>query len=205
MDTGEKIKSLRKSMGLTQTELGEKVGVKKNAVSKWECGRVEGIPVSTLKVLAKLFNVDASYLMDNDIQENSEQFKKVRRIPIMGRISAGLPVLAEQNIEGYTYTDMNGGAEYFGLRVKGDSMTAARINDGDTLIVRRQDEVESGQIAVVMVGDDEATVKRFYQAGDTVTLMPQSTNPAHQPQIYNIKTTSVRVIGLVVKNEINVS
>ena len=64
MGVGDKIKSLRKSMGLTQTELGEKVGVKKNAVSKWECGRVEDIPTSTIKALATLFNVPPSYLID---------------------------------------------------------------------------------------------------------------------------------------------
>ena len=67
MDMGSKIKTLRKAMGLTQTELGERVGVKKNAVSKWECGRVEGIPASTLKALANLFQVPVSYLVDNEI------------------------------------------------------------------------------------------------------------------------------------------
>jgi len=66
MGVGDKIKALRKSMGLTQTELGEKVGVKKNAVSKWECGRVEDIPTSTLKALATLFNVPTSYLIDDE-------------------------------------------------------------------------------------------------------------------------------------------
>ena len=66
MGVGEKIKFLRKSMGLTQTELGEKVGVKKNAVSKWECGRVEDIPTSTIKALATLFDVPPSYLIDDE-------------------------------------------------------------------------------------------------------------------------------------------
>lgn len=69
MTIGEKIKSLRKSLGLTQTELGERVGVKKNAVSKWECGRVEGIPTSTIKALANLFNVPPSYLIDDEQDE----------------------------------------------------------------------------------------------------------------------------------------
>ena len=69
MTVGEKIKALRKSIGLTQTELGQKVGVQKNAVSKWECGRVEDIPTSTIKQLANLFNVPASYLIDDDASE----------------------------------------------------------------------------------------------------------------------------------------
>ena len=83
----------------------------------------------------------------------------------MGLISAGLPLYAEQHIEGYTYTDLNHGEEYFALRVKGDSMNAARINDNDVLIVRKQCTVENGEIAVVMVGDNDAVVKRFYQNG----------------------------------------
>ena len=66
MSVGDKIKSLRKAMGLTQTELGDRVGVKKNAVSKWECGRVEDIPTSTIKALANLFDVPPSYLIDDE-------------------------------------------------------------------------------------------------------------------------------------------
>lgn len=140
-----------------------------------------------------------SNLLANTLQSiNPENF---HRIPILGRISAGMPLYAEQHIEGYTLTDLNGGAEYFALRVSGDSMNAARIQDGDVLIVRRQDEVENGEVAVVMVGDEDATVKRFYATGSTVTLMPQSTNPEHQPQIYDTSKTKIRVIGRVVKVE----
>lgn len=140
-----------------------------------------------------------SNLLANALQPiNPENF---HRIPILGRISAGMPLYAEQHIEGYTLTDLNGGAEYFALRVSGDSMNAARIQDGDVLIVRRQDEVENGEVAVVMVGDEDATVKRFYATGSTVTLMPQSTNPEHQPQIYDTSKTTIRVIGRVVKVE----
>lgn len=124
-----------------------------------------------------------------------------RRIPILGRISAGLPLYAEQHIEGYTVTDLNGQAEYFALIVHGDSMNALGINDGYRIIVRRQDEVENGQVAVVMVGDEDATVKRFYASGGTITLMPQSTNPEHQPQIYDPAKTPVMVIGRVVRVE----
>ena len=123
------------------------------------------------------------------------------RIPILGRVSAGLPLYAEQHIEGYTVTDLNGGAEYFALTVRGDSMNAIGICDGYRVLVRRQDEVENGQVAVVMVGDEDATVKRVYATGTTVTLMPQSTNPAHQPQIYDPAKTPVRIIGRVVRVE----
>lgn len=204
MTIGDKIKIQRKRLGLTQTEFGEKLGVKTNAVSKWECNRVEDIPTSKIKAMAALFEVPPSYLIDDDSLPSSAvpiDLTSRHRIPILGRIAAGLPLYAEQNIEGYTMTDLNGGAEYFALRVSGDSMNAARIEDGDIIIVRRQDEVENGELAVVMVGDDDATVKRFYSTASTVTLMPQSRNPAHQPQMYDLKRTKIRVLGKVVKVE----
>lgn len=204
MTIGDKIKIQRKRLGLTQTELGEKLGVKTNAVSKWECNRVEDIPTSKIKAMAVLFEVPPSYLIDDDSLPPSAapiDLTSRHRIPILGRIAAGLPLYAEQNIEGYTLTDLNGGAEYFALRVTGDSMNAARIEDGDVIIVRRQDEVENGELAVVMVGDDDATVKRFYSTDSTVTLMPQSRNPIHQPQIYDLEKTKIKVLGKVVKVE----
>ena len=204
MTIGDKIKIQRKRLGLTQTELGEKLGVKTNAVSKWECNRVEDIPTSKIKAMADLFEVPPSYLIDDDSLPPSAapiDLTSRHRIPILGRIAAGLPLYAEQNIEGYTLTDLNGGAEYFALRVTGDSMNAARIEDGDVIIVRRQDEVENGELAVVMVGDDDATVKRFYSTDSTVTLMPQSRNPIHQPQIYDLEKTKIKVLGKVVKVE----
>ena len=204
MTIGDKIKIQRKRLGLTQTELGEKLGVKTNAVSKWECNRVEDIPTSKIKAMAVLFEVPPSYLIDDDSLPPSAapiDLTSRHRIPILGRIAAGLPLYAEQNIEGYTLTDLNGGAEYFALRVTGDSMNAARIEDGDVIIVRRQDEVENGELAVVMVGDDDATVKRFYSTDSTVTLMPQSRNPIHQPQIYDLEKIKIKVLGKVVKVE----
>ena len=123
----------------------------------------------------------------------------VHEIPILGYISAGLPLYADEHIEGYTYTDRNGGAEYFALRVKGDSMNASRINDGDILIVRRQPIVENGEIAVVRVNEDNATVKRFKREGDIVQLIPQSYNPEHQIQIYDLKKDKIDVVGKVIE------
>ena len=93
----------------------------------------------------------------------------------------------------------SGGAEYFGLRVGGDSMNALRINEGDIIIVRRQEEVEQGEVAVVLVDGEDATVKRFYSSDTTVTLMPQSTNPEHKPQMYDLSKTPIRVLGKVVE------
>lgn len=209
MEMSKKIYLLRTENHLTQSEFAKIAGATDKAVSSWEKG-TRSPKLQYTKPICEHFGIDLHEFIDesNDIYKPglppnaiSIDLTSQHRIPILGRIAAGLPLYAEQNIEGYTLTDLNGGAEYFALRVSGDSMNAARIEDGDLIIVRRQDEVENGELAVVMVGDDDATVKRFYATKDTVTLMPQSRNPEHQPQIYDLKKTKIRVLGLVVKCE----
>ena len=206
----DRLKLLRAQQDLTQQALANRLEISKSSVNMYERGEREP-GFQTLEAIADLFNVDMDYLLGkSDIPNRSAAendahlipFAPTQRIPILGRIRAGLPLYAEEHVEGYTYTELNGGAEYFALRVTGDSMNAARIGDGDTLIIRRQECVENGQIAVVLVGDDEATVKRFFRNGHTVTLMPQSTNPVHQPQIYDAREIQIRVIGLVVQSMI---
>ena len=167
--------------------------------------RKQILDLTDINEIAKCLNVTVSWLMGEDSQEiiapliGTPYNPVIHKIPILGRIAAGLPLYAEEHIEGYTYTEHNGGAEYFALRVKGDSMNAALINDGSLIIVRRQPEVENGQIAVVRVEKDDATVKRFRQDGDVVQLIPQSYNPIHQTQIYDLKNTDIEIIGKVVE------
>ena len=216
MDTVDRLFDLLNKSGLSQQDFASQIGVKKNAVSRWKTRELQSY-TKYLPQIAEALGTTTEYLLTGNgpkqkraVSESDTALPKgaehidlgtFHRIPILGRISAGLPLYAEQHIEGYTLTDLNGGAEYFALRVSGDSMNAARIQDGDILIVRRQEEVENGEVAVVMVGDEDATVKRFYATGDTVTLMPQSTNPEHHPQIYDATKTRIRVIGKVVKVE----
>lgn len=204
----DRFKQLRKEHDLTQQALADRLEISKSSVNMYERGEREP-NFQTLEAIADLFNVDMDYLLGKSHVPSRaaellplEPFAPTHKIPILGRIRAGLPLYAEEHVEGYTFTELNGGAEYFALRVTGDSMNAARIGDGDTLVVRRQECVENGEIAVVLVGDDEATVKRFYKAGHTVTLMPQSTNPVHKPQIYDTRKTSIRIVGLVVQSMI---
>lgn len=216
MDTVDRLFDLLNKSGLSQQDFASQIGVKKNAVSRWKTRELQSY-TKYLPQIAEALGTTTEYLLTGNgpkqkraVSESDTALPKgaehidlgtFHRIPILGRISAGLPLYAEQHIEGYTVTDLNSGAEYFALIVHGDSMNALGINDGYRLIVRRQDEVENGQVAVVMVGDEDATVKRFYTTGDTVTLMPQSTNPEHQPQIYDATKTKIRVIGKVVKVE----
>lgn len=185
--------------GKSQSDLVIYMNTTASTVSDW-CNGKKYPRVDKMQKLADYFGVLKSDLIE---EHNPDvipaDFHPTHRIPVLGRISAGLPLYADEHIEKYIYTELNGGSEYFGLRVVGDSMTAARICDGDIIIVRQQATVEDGEIAVVMVNSDDATVKRFHRSGRTVTLSPQSYNPAHQPQIYDLRETSIRIIGKVVQ------
>lgn len=201
MTTGSYLKARRKKLGLTLEELAGRIGVTRQTLSRYENGVISNIPMDKIERLAEAMHTTPAELLgwqNNDFQE----YHPNQRVPILGRISAGLPLYAEEQVEGYIWVEVGSAGEYFSLRVKGDSMNAAHIFEGNLLIVRKQDIVENGEIAVVMIDDNDATVKRFHRQGNIVTLMPQSTNPEHLPQIYDTKKTSVRIIGKVVKNEI---
>ncbi len=205
----ERIEQRRKQLGLTLDDIAREIGVAKSTIQRYEKGTIETIKLPVIEAIANIMAVDPAWICgktEDMLPASSPDISpydpnKGQRIPILGRIAAGLPIYAEQNIEGYTITDLNGGAEYFALRVRGDSMNALGINDGYRIIVRRQPEVENGEVAVVMVGDEDATVKRFFATDSTVTLMPQSTNPIHQPQMYDLSKVPVKVLGKVVKVE----
>lgn len=194
-----------KNANMNTADLAAALSIPFSTVADWVHGR-KYPRMDKVQAIADYFGILKSDLTEdeNPLPSNAVpiDLSSYHRIPILGRISAGLPLYAEEHIEGYTLTDLNGGAEYFGLRVHGDSMNALRINEGDIIIVRRQEEVEQGEIAVVLVDEEDATVKRFYSSDTTVTLMPQSTNPEHKPQMYDLRKTSIRVLGKVVKLEV---
>lgn len=160
----------------------------------------------TLISLAKFYNVSIDYLLGRTssapsalLPAEATPFNPQNTAPLLGTVRAGLPMYAEENIEGYIPIMQNDGAKYFWLRVSGDSMNAAGMADGDQILVREQPEVENGQPAVVIVNGDEATVKYFRREGNLIILTPKSFNPEHQPQVYDLKNISVRVVGLVVE------
>ena len=121
-----------------------------------------------------------------------------KQVPILGKVTAGLPILAVEDIEGYIPYPDKSGKELFALHVDGLSMINAGILDGDYVIAEKTPVAENGEIVVGMIGD-EATVKYFRQEGNLVVLTPKSFNPVHQPQIYDLKRVQVRVVGLVVE------
>ncbi len=223
--TSERLKDYMQTHHMRQVDIIEMVkpfcdelGVKfnKSDLSQYVSGKTEP-GQDKLVILSRALKVSEPWLMGYDVppepskepqkepknQKKPEltpiEYNPTHKIPVLGRISAGLPLYAEEHIEEYIYTELNGGNEYFGLRVEGDSMNAARICDGDIIIVRQQEQVEDGEIAVVMVGDEDATVKRFHREGRNVFLSPQSFNPANKVQVYDLKETNIRIIGKVVR------
>ena len=197
MTVGEKIKTLRKSIGLTQTELGQRVGVQKNAVSKWECGRVEDIPTSTIKQLANLFDVPASYLIDDDSTQDHKALlplPRMKRWKVIGGTACGSPIHSE--IEEETVlapADIDADRVF---RCIGDSMVGAHIFDGDIVFVKTGEYVEDGRIGVVRI-DDEYTLKRIYRGPDYLEL--RSENPAYPPIIIRGDQENAEIIGRAVQ------
>lgn len=198
MHVGQKIKQLRKAHKLTQEELAKMLDVKPTAVSAWELGRNKPL-MDKLDMMAHYFGVPISYFFEENQIKGSKNRIHFVKLPIVGAISCGNGMLAYQEIEGYEEvpTSWLNGGEYFFLRAKGDSMINAHITDGSLLLIRRQDDVENGEIAAVLI-DDDAVLKRVYKSGDTIIL--QSENPAYKPIIlHKDDMKNVRIIGKLKK------
>ena len=122
------------------------------------------------------------------------------RIPILGAVHAGSPALAIENIEGYEVVDaseISPSHEYFYLRVQGDSMINARIHHGDLVFVRKQDDVASGDIAVVIIDNESAVLKRVLKKGNIIIL--QSENNAYEPMVFtSAELDHIHIIGKVI-------
>jgi len=209
---GNKLRMLRKSGGLTLELAAERLGTTAKTIQRYEKGERK-ITAATLKALVEVLNGEYDAFLQSVRLENPNAFRsplletssrevvRGRQIPILGQMAAGIPILSRENIEGYTIADLSSGAEYFALRVHGDGMNALGVQEGGLLIVRQQENVENGDVAVVRVGDESATVQRFYQMDSTVTLIPPSTNLSRLPQVYDIRRTPIQVFGKVVKVE----
>ena len=121
-------------------------------------------------------------------------------IPILGIIKAGIPIIAQQQIEGYAAADVSPPGEYFYLRVSGDSMQNAGIHTGDLVLIRQQSQAENGQIVACIVRQEDATLKRFRRQGDWVILQPE--NAAYEPYIVPVsdfETGNARILGIAVR------
>lgn len=181
MTIGDKIKKFRLEKNMTQGELGAKLGVTKQTIFKYESGEITNIPLDNIKKLCAIFDVDVTELIDlNWFNVRKVDFKAPsRKIPILGKIAAGTPILAVENHEDYFDTAEFTGAD-FALQIQGDSMIGSRIYDGDIVFIKKQSCVENGQIGAFLI-DGEATLKIFNKQNDTIMLL--SSNPMYPPII----------------------
>lgn len=181
---------------MTQAELSSRSKISKSSISHYLKGDWEGKQDAVYSI-AQVLNVSEAWLMGYDVPMDAEHatpsqpaprpipkgfepMPKMKKIPLVGSIACGTPILAQQNIEKIVDAPEDIRCD-FALRCKGDSMIGAGIHDGDAVYIHIQPEVENGEIAAVRIGE-EATLKRVYYDGTTLTLMPY--NNAYAPMVY---------------------
>lgn len=202
MTTGELIKQRRKDQGISAEMIAEKLKVSPATIYRYENGAIQKIPLEKAKEISKILNIDifsvidfetASDLLFNGLASNVQPMPSTYKVPRLGRIACGDPILAEENIEDYddvpSYIKCD-----FTLICRGDSMINARIFDGDIVCIKADAEVNSGDIAAVLVDDDTATLKRVRLFDDHIILEPE--NPTYKPKVFwNDDMNRVRIIG----------
>ena len=190
MTTGERMKQRRKELGFSAEKVAERLGVSPATIYRYERGDIEKVPGDSLGEIAKILQTTPAYLMGweekpaapapRPIPKGFEPMPKMKKIPLVGSIACGTPILAQQNIEKIVDVPENIRCD-FSLTCHGDSMEGAGIHDRDVVYIRIQPEVENGEIAAVRIGE-EATLKRVYYQNGTLTLMPA--NAAYAPMVY---------------------
>ena len=197
------IKAKRQELGLSQEELAKKVGYKdRTSIAKIETGKVD-LSQSKIIEFANILGVSPSYLMGWDEKEEEKPKGKVKgvKIPVLGRVAAGVPIEMIEDILDYEEIteDMARHGEFFALKIQGDSMSP-RIWNNDVVIVRQQDDAESGEIVIASINGNDAVCKRLQKYSDGIALV--SLNPQYEP-IYlskeDVEEKPVRIIGKVVE------
>lgn len=197
-EISEKILNIILAKDLSYGELSDKTGISKSALQRYATGQTEKIPIDRLQAIARALGTTAAYLMGWDsttspsMPTNTMPMPQMNKVPLVGSIACGAPILAEEHIEDYVDIPRHIPAD-FALTCKGDSMINARIFDGDIVYIKQQETVESGEIAAVLI-DGEATLKRVRLFGDHVVLEPE--NPMYKPFVYwGEEMNDVRILG----------
>ena len=190
----ENLKILREKKELTQQQLADALGISRSTIGMYENGNREP-DFETLEAIADFFNISMGRLIGNLAPQ------KGKWIPVLGLVRAGLPMDAVEYIIDYEEIseDMARQGDFFGLQIKGDSMEP-RIKEGDVVIVRKQPDIESGEIAIVLVNGDEATIKKVQKFNGGINLIPN--NPAYDVRTYTseqIESLPVQILGKVVE------
>lgn len=199
MALGENIKQARMKAQISQDELAKRLGYKsRSTIAKIESGEND-LTQKKVAAFAKALNVSIDFLMDGNRNENNSQGT---RIPVLGTIVAGIPITAVENIIDYEEIsqEMAKTGEYFALVVKGSSMEP-KIYEGDVVIVKKQSTVDNGDIAIVLVNGNEATIKQIQRSQSEITLVGFNV-AVYPPHIYTneeIEDLPVNVIGKAVE------
>ncbi|MBQ3005435.1 MAG: helix-turn-helix domain-containing protein [Clostridia bacterium] len=188
------IRELRLKRGLSQFELAKICGVHQTAISQWEKGRTSP-DAEMLSLLSDYFNVSVDLLLGKARGDEKNM------VPVLGYVKAGIPIEAVEEVLGYEEITphMASTGEHFALMIKGDSMLP-RFCPGDVVIVRKQSDINNGEIAVVLVNGSDATVKKVFKRDNNLMLV--SLNTAYEPIVYSssdIINSPVIIIGKVVE------
>lgn len=196
-----KIKELRKEKGLTLDKLSQITNIAPNTLNQYELGKREP-SFEIVKLLADTFNVSIDYMLGRT-EENKQEKKSSTKIPVLGTIPAGIPIEAVEEVVDYEEIseDMATRGEFFALKVKGDSMSPL-INDGDVVIIKKQDDAESGKICVVMINGFDATLKEIKKEENGLWVLPKNPYSDFSPRFFTneeINKTPIKVIGVAVE------
>lgn len=200
--TSKRLKEIMNERNLRQVDIldmvapySKKLNIRlaKNDLSQYVSGKVEPSQ-EKLTLLSLALEVNEPWLMGYDVKkERGENKQNKTSIPLIGTIAAGTPIFAEQNIEDYFTIDSRINAD-FCLRIQGDSMIDAGINNNDIVFIRQQPTLEIGEIGAIQIGE-EATLKRFYRTNDSIILQPA--NSDYLPQVYT-SDSDVKILGKLV-------
>lgn len=199
----ERMKQVMNEKQITQAELAKRTGIRASSISDYLNNRYEP-KQDKIYLIAEALHVDAGWLSGRE--KESDKIPTIsgisnivpiekKKIPLIGTIAAGQPITADEHIEMLLPSVEKVRAD-FALRVQGDSMIGAGIYDGDIVFIRKQPDVDNGQIAAVLI-DDSATLKHVYKTPDSCTLV--SENPKYPPMVFNESNCdTIRIMGLAV-------
>lgn len=212
---GIRLKQARELRHITLEEAGKKVDVHKSTVLRWENGETEKIKLPIIEMLASFYNVNPIWLMGYDapMERTANNLLKqigaiplsdieTVKIPVLGTVKAGYDYLAQENIIDYISFKVDGKdlENYYALNIVGDSMTPL-FDEGDTVIIHKQNDFENGENCVVLINGDEATIKKVYKEDNGIKL--KAINPYYPPRLFTkeeISKIPVQVIGVVEKS-----
>ncbi|MFL0489332.1 LexA family protein [Bacillus sp. 179-I 2A5 NHS] len=214
MEKAEIVTRLIKEAGYSKRAFAEKIGLPPTTLQSMLSRGIGKASIDNVIKVCKGLGITTDDLEQlaseesNSIKEDVSIYETIRKdqsniihIPIIGSVAAGMPILAEENIEGYLpvlSTFLNKRKKYFYLTVTGTSMNL-EFPDGSYVLVEETPFVENGQIAVVKVNGYDATVKKISKSGSIITLIPLSNDSIHEPQTYDLSTQDVKIIGRVVQ------